>query len=108
MVQSAGGLMTMVGGLGLFGSIVFLNSLNFSSPPIPAGFLVGLVAIALGSGMSIGASVIAIREGTGRDGKPKRFMPWVMIALLSFWYSACAYSCAVLPEKFLPAPLKPR
>ena len=90
MVQSAGGLMTMVGGLGLFGSVVFLNSLNFSSPPFPAGFLVGLVAIALGSGMSIGASVIAIREGTGRNlGKPERFMPWAMIALLSA--GVCVY-----------------
>ncbi len=48
MVQSVGGLMTMVGGLGLFGSVVFLTSPNFSRPPIPAGFLVGLVAIALG------------------------------------------------------------
>lgn len=90
MVQSAGGLMTMVGGLGLFGSVVFLNSLNYSSPPIPAGFLVGLLAIALGSGMGIGASVIAIREGTGRNlGKPERFMPWVMIALLSV--GVCVY-----------------
>lgn len=74
MVQSIGGILLTVGGVGLLASIFFLSTLDYNGPPIPAGYLVGLIAITLGAGVTLGASLLSWREK-----KPT----WITIAILA-------------------------
>lgn len=67
MVQSIGGILLTVGGVGLLASIFFLSTLDYNGPPIPAGYLVGLIAITLGAGVTLGASLLSWREKTHVD-----------------------------------------
>ena len=79
MVQSIGGILLAVGMVGVFASIVFMNALEYPSPPIPAGYIVGMVSIAIGSGITLGSSIVAIREAKNE----KKLPQWITIAILA-------------------------
>ena len=42
MVQSLGGIALAIGAIGILSSVVFMFSLDYPSPPFPAGYIVGM------------------------------------------------------------------
>ncbi len=78
-MQSIGGLLLAIGMVGIFASIVYMNSLDYNGPPIPAGYLVGMFSLAVGAGISVGSSVIAVREANNKNKLPQ----WITIAILA-------------------------
>jgi len=79
MVQSIGGLLLTSGFIAFFAAIFYMNSLNYPSPPFPAGFLVGLITGSLGVGITVGSSIIAIKSAKQSDKLPQ----WITIAILA-------------------------
>ena len=79
MVQSLGGIAFAIGSLGILSSVVFMSSLDYLSPPIPAGYVVGIGCIGIGAGVSIGSSILAIRQR-----KASQLPQWIVIALLAY------------------------
>ena len=77
MVQSLGGIALAVGAIGILSSFVFMAGLDYPSPPFPAGYMVGMACIALGGGVTIGSSTLAIRQQKG-----PQLPQWIVIALL--------------------------
>ena len=77
MVQSLGGVALAFGAIGILSSVVFMFSLDYPSPPFPAGYIVGIGCIALGGGVTIGSSILAIRQQ-----KSTQLPQWIVIAVL--------------------------
>ncbi len=78
MVQSVGGIAFAIGSLGILSSMVFMSSLDYLSPPVPAGYVVGIGCIGIGTGVSIGSSILAIRQR-----KASQLPQWIVIAILA-------------------------
>jgi hypothetical protein len=77
MVQSLGGIALAIGAIGILSSFVFMAGLDYPSPPFPAGYMVGMACIALGGGVTIGSSALAVRQQKGTQ-----LPQWIVIAVL--------------------------
>jgi hypothetical protein len=62
MVQTVGGLFVMFGSMAAFASTVWLVTMDYITPPIPTGWVVGMTLMSLGTGITVGSSIIACKK----------------------------------------------
>ena len=62
MVQTVGGLFVMFGSMAAFASTVWLVTTDYITPPIPTGWVVGMTLMSLGTGITVGSSIIACKK----------------------------------------------
>ena len=79
MVQTVGGILFLLGTISTVASIGWMASLEYPIPPIPAGWIAGVIAIIIGSAMFIGSFVIMIKVCAN----PKRFPAQFMLLLIA-------------------------
>lgn len=62
MAPSIGGLLVFFGSLSTFASMILLVATDYSPPPIPTGYVIGLVMFILGAASIIANTIMAIRQ----------------------------------------------
>lgn len=102
-MQSVGGIITTAGLMATMTSIGYMNSLEYVGPPFPAGYLVGMTAIVVGSALLLSSSLMAVEER-----KNSNLPQWIVMAILSaFIISYGIWETQVHPLELPLCPCKP-